>query len=149
MSSKVIMGVINTFEACGVLDIKVTSWPIPIWCGVRGTLIEMNSKDFNLLSTIMNEGLTSSSYFLSNLSLPSTSWLIIIVPKIGIVKVWTCKGMILKLVSPLKWTNWFDNRLYHKWHCWNSTIGSNFHKHKTWGLIFEIKENNLVGLWFK
>jgi hypothetical protein len=23
------------------------------------------------------------------------------------------------------------------------------HKHKTWGFIFEIKENNMVGLWFE
>jgi len=28
--SKVAMGVVNTSEACGVLDIKVTFWPMPI-----------------------------------------------------------------------------------------------------------------------
>jgi hypothetical protein len=41
--SKVIIGVVNTFEACEVLDIKKTSWLIPIWCGVRSKLIDMNS----------------------------------------------------------------------------------------------------------
>jgi hypothetical protein len=75
-----------------VLNIKVTSWPIPIWCGVIGTLVDMNSKDFNLLYGIMNEGLTCSSYFLSNLSLPSTSWLVIVIIGTCIVKVWTGKG---------------------------------------------------------
>ncbi len=46
-------------------------------------------------------GLTCSSYFLSNLSLPSIGWLIIMVIGINIVKVWTSKGMISKLVPPL------------------------------------------------
>jgi hypothetical protein len=29
---------------------------------------------------------------------------------------------------------------------WNFAIGSNFHRHKIQGFIFEIKENSLVGL---
>ncbi len=102
MSSKVAMGVVYTSEACGVFDIKVTSWTMPIWCGVKGTLVDKNSKYSNLLSNITYEWLTGSSYFLSDLSLPSTSWLTIVVTKIGIIKVWTCKGMISKLVPPLK-----------------------------------------------
>jgi hypothetical protein len=101
VSSKVVTSVINTFEACGVLNIKVTSWPIPIWCGVKGTLVDMNSKDSNLLTSMVNEGLTCSTYSLSDLSPPSTSWPIIMVIGIGIVKVWTSKGMIYKHVPPL------------------------------------------------
>jgi len=30
MSSKVVMGVVNTSKACKVFDVKVTSQPIPI-----------------------------------------------------------------------------------------------------------------------
>jgi hypothetical protein len=48
VSSKVVMGVVNTSKACGVLDIKVTSLPIPIWCGVRGKIVDMDSKYYNL-----------------------------------------------------------------------------------------------------
>ncbi len=46
-------------------------------------------------------GLTSSSCFLSDLSLLSTSWLSTAVIGIGIVKVWIGKNMISKLVPPL------------------------------------------------
>ncbi len=49
----------------------------------------------------MNEWLTSSSCFLSDFSLPSTGWLTTIVTKTSIIKVWTSKGMISKLVPPL------------------------------------------------
>ncbi len=101
MSSKVVMGVVNTFEACEVLEIKVTSWPMPIWCGVRGTLIDMNSKDSNLLFSMVNEGLTCSTCSLSNLSLLSIVWLTTMVIETSIVKIWIGKGMILKLVPPL------------------------------------------------
>ncbi len=101
VSLKVVTSVINTFEACGVLNIKVTFWPIPIWCGVRGTLVDMNSKDSNLLYGLVNEGLTCSTYSLSNFSLASTCWPIIMVTGIGIVEVWTSKGMISKHVPPL------------------------------------------------
>jgi hypothetical protein len=62
VSSKVAMGIIHTFEACRALNIKVMSWLMPIWCGVKSTLIDMNSKDFNPLSNMVNEGLTSSSF---------------------------------------------------------------------------------------
>ncbi len=97
VSSKVFMGVVNTFETCMVLDIKITSWPIHIECGVKSTLIDMNSKYSNLLSNIVNGGLTCSSCFLLNLSIPSIGWLTIMVTKISIVKVWPSKDMILKL----------------------------------------------------
>jgi hypothetical protein len=60
---------------------------MPIWCGVRSTLIDMNSKDSNLLSNMVDEGLTGSTCSVSNLSLPSTCWLITVVIEIGIVKV--------------------------------------------------------------
>ncbi len=49
----------------------------------------------------MNEGLTSSTCSLSNLSLSSTCLLTIVVTGIGIIKVWTCKNMILKPIPPL------------------------------------------------
>jgi hypothetical protein len=88
------MGVVNTIEAWGILDIKVTFWPILIWCVIRSTLIDMKSKILNLLSGIVNEGLTSSSYFLSNLSIPSIGWLTTMVIGAGIVKVWIGKGMM-------------------------------------------------------
>jgi hypothetical protein len=61
----------------------------------------MNSKDSNLLSGIMNEGLTCSTCLLSNFSLPSKCWLTIMVTKTCIIKVWTCKGIISKHVPPL------------------------------------------------
>ncbi len=98
---KVIMGVVNTFETCGVLEIKVTSWPIPIWYGVKGTLVDMNSKYYNLLSSMVNERLTSSTCSLLNLSLPSTGWLTTMVTGTCIIKVWIGKGMIFKHVPPL------------------------------------------------
>ncbi len=91
------MGVVYTSEACEVFDIKITSWPIPIWCGVKGTLVDRNYKDLNLLSSIIYERLISSSCFLSDLSLPSTSWLTTMVTGIGIVKIKIRKGMILNL----------------------------------------------------
>jgi len=37
----------------------------------RGTLIDMNSKDYNLLSSMVNEGLIGSTCSLLDLSLPS------------------------------------------------------------------------------
>ncbi len=97
VSSKVTMGVVYTSEACRVFDIKISSWPIPIWCGVKGTLVDKNYKDLNILSSIVYEGLTSSSCFLSDLSLPSTSWLTTMVTGIGIVKIKISKGTILNL----------------------------------------------------
>jgi hypothetical protein len=48
---------------------------MPIWYSVRSTLIDMNSKYSNILSSMVNEGLIGSTYSLSNLSLPSTCWL--------------------------------------------------------------------------
>jgi hypothetical protein len=50
---------------------------------------------------MVNERLTSSTCSLSNLSLPSISWLTIVVTGTSIIKVWTSKGMIYKLVPPL------------------------------------------------
>ncbi len=70
-------------------------------CGVRGTLVDMNSKYSNLLFSMVNERLTSSNYSLLDLSLPSINWLIIMVLQIGILKVSTTKGMISKHVPPL------------------------------------------------
>ncbi len=63
-------------------------------CGVKGTLINMNSKDLNILSNMVNERLISSTYSLLNISLPSIGWLTIVVFGIGIIKVWTSHGMI-------------------------------------------------------
>jgi hypothetical protein len=60
------MGVVNTFKACRVFDIRVTFLLIPIWWGVKSTFVDKNSKDYNLLPSIMNEGLTSPTCFLSN-----------------------------------------------------------------------------------
>jgi hypothetical protein len=60
----------------------------------------MNSKDYNLLSSMVNERLSSSTYSLLNLTLLSTGWLTTVVIETSIVKVWTCKGMISKLVPP-------------------------------------------------
>ncbi len=105
VSSKVITGVVNTSKTCMVLEIKITSWPILIWCLVKGTLIDMNSKNSNLLSNMANEGLTSSTCSLLDFSLPSTSWVIIVVNKTCMVEVWTTKGMISKLVPPLSRLN--------------------------------------------
>ncbi len=51
----VVMGVVNTFEACRVLEIKSTFWPIPIWCQVESILTNKNSKDYNLLSSMVNK----------------------------------------------------------------------------------------------
>ncbi len=56
----------------------------------------MNSTDSSLLFSMVNEGLTSSTYSLSNLSLPSTGWLTTMAIKTCMVKVWTFKGMISK-----------------------------------------------------
>jgi len=66
-------------------------------CGVKCTLIDIYSKDSNLLSSMVNERLISSTYSLLDLSLLSIGWLTIVVFGIGIIKVWTSKGMI----SPL------------------------------------------------
>ncbi len=69
--------------------------------GVKGTPVDHNSKDSNLLSSIMYEGLTCSSCFLLDLSLPSTCWPTIFVTRIGIIKVWIGEGMSSKHVPPL------------------------------------------------
>jgi hypothetical protein len=55
-------------------------------CG-QGTLVDNNSKNFNLLSNIVYERLTISSCFLLNLSLPSIGWLTTMVTGTSIVKV--------------------------------------------------------------
>ncbi len=91
--------------ACRVFDIKITSWPIPIWCGVRSTLVDKNSKDSNMPYSIVYEGLTCSSYFLSDLSLPSIGWQTIMVTGTCIVKVWKGKGMISKPIPPFSRLN--------------------------------------------
>jgi hypothetical protein len=80
------MGVVNTSEACEVLGIKITSWRIPIWCGVRGKLANKNFKDSNLLSRMVNEGLTGSTCSLSDLLLSTTGSLTIVVFVIGYSK---------------------------------------------------------------
>jgi hypothetical protein len=49
---------------------------------------------------MVNERLTSSTYSLLDLSLPSTGWLTIVVIRTCIVKVWIGQGMIFKLVPP-------------------------------------------------
>ncbi len=76
--SKVVMGIMNTSKACKVIEIRVISIPIPIWCGVKSNLIDKNSKYLILLSNTMNEGLTSSTCSLANLSLPLTCSLVIV-----------------------------------------------------------------------
>jgi hypothetical protein len=73
------MGVMNTSETCGVLEIKVISEPIPIWCGVRGKLANKNSKGPTPLLSIVKEGSTCLTYSLTNLSLPFTSLITIVV----------------------------------------------------------------------
>jgi hypothetical protein len=88
------MDVVNTSEACGVLEIKVISWPIPIRCGVKGKLAYKNSKDSTPLSNMVNDGLIGSTYSLSDLSLPLTSSLATMATWTSIVKVQTCNGMI-------------------------------------------------------
>jgi hypothetical protein len=105
VTSKVVMGVVYTCKACRVFDIKITFWPIPIWCGVKGTLVDKNSKDSNMPSSIVYEGLTCSSYFLSDLSLPSIGWQTTVVTGTCIVKVWKGKGMISKPIPPLSGLN--------------------------------------------
>jgi hypothetical protein len=42
-------------------------------CGVKGTLVNMNSKDSSLLSNMVNERLIGSTYSLLDLSLSSIS----------------------------------------------------------------------------
>jgi hypothetical protein len=66
----------ETSKACGVLDIKVISWPISIWCGVSGKLLDKNSKGFTLLSNnewkinmfnlFLYKSLTTSHRIISN-----------------------------------------------------------------------------------
>jgi len=73
VSSKVVMGVVNTFETYMVLIIKVISWPIPIWCGVRGKVANRNSKGLVPLSS------TCLICSLTNLSLPSTNSVVVVV----------------------------------------------------------------------
>jgi hypothetical protein len=53
------MGVLNVFEACKVLAIKVISLLIPIWCEVKGKVASRNSTGLVPLSNIINEGSTS------------------------------------------------------------------------------------------
>jgi hypothetical protein len=93
VSSKVTMGVVNIFEACGVFQIKVTFWPIPIWYGLKGELTYKNYKDYNLLSSMVNEGLIGSTCSLLDLSLSSTGLLTIMVTRTNIIRVWIGKGM--------------------------------------------------------
>jgi hypothetical protein len=49
----------------------------------------------------VNEGTTRLAYSLTDLSLPFIGSLVIVATWTCIVKVWTCKGMISKLVPPL------------------------------------------------
>ncbi len=44
LSSKVVIGVANTFDAWGVFKSKVISRPTPIWGGVKGMVVVRNSK---------------------------------------------------------------------------------------------------------
>jgi hypothetical protein len=76
VSSKVVMGVMNTSKACEVIEIKIISWPINIWCGARGKLVDKNSKGSIIRFSIINEGLTCLAYSLIDLSLPFTSSLV-------------------------------------------------------------------------
>ncbi len=109
----------------------------------------MNPKYSNILSNIVNEGLIGSFFFLSDLSLPSTGKLTSVVIETNIVKVWTCKGMISKLVAPL------SGLIGSVTSCTTDGVARTLllvlisHKHKTWGFIFEIRENNMVGLRFE
>jgi hypothetical protein len=101
VSSKVVMGFMNTSEACKVLEIKVISWLKPICCGVRNKLVDKNSKDSTLLSNTMNEGSIGSTYSLVGLSLPLISSLTTVATWTCMVKVWRCMGMIFEHVPPL------------------------------------------------
>jgi len=91
-------------------------------------------------------GLTSSFCFLSDLSLPSTSWLSIVVIGIGIVKVWISKGMISKLVPPLGGLTSLVTSCTMDGIVRILITSSNFHIHKTRWFILKIKENSMVGL---
>jgi hypothetical protein len=56
------MGVVNTSETCGVLELKVMSWPILNWCEVRGKVANKNSSGFIILfMSIANEGSIGST----------------------------------------------------------------------------------------
>ncbi len=83
------MGVVNTSKACEVLKIKIISWPIPIWHGVKGKLIDKNFEDFALLSSTINERSTCSAYSLIDFSLLLVGSLITMATWISIVKFWT------------------------------------------------------------
>ncbi len=95
------MGVVNTLKACRVLEIKIISWPIPIWCGVKSKLEDKNSKGPIPLSSIVNEGSKGSTYSLTNFSPPFISLVVTMVTWTCMVKIWTCKGTISKHVPPL------------------------------------------------
>ncbi len=53
------MGIINTFDAWGVLEIKVISKPTPIWGGVNGMVVNRNFKVSDLFFTT-NDGASIS-----------------------------------------------------------------------------------------
>jgi hypothetical protein len=60
VSTKVVVGVVNTFYAWSVLEIKVFSRPTPIWSGVKGIIINKNYNGLTLLLTT-NDGVIIGS----------------------------------------------------------------------------------------
>jgi hypothetical protein len=77
ISSKVVIGVANTYDVWGVLETKVISRPTPIWGGVKGMVVFRNSKVHTLVLTT-RVGVTIGS----RITLTCTTKVII------------CKGMI-------------------------------------------------------
>jgi hypothetical protein len=81
------MTIMNTSKAWEVLEMRVISWPIPIWCGVKSKLVDKNSKLSIILFNTINKRLTSSTYSLIDFSLPLIGSLVTMATWIGIVKV--------------------------------------------------------------
>ncbi len=106
----------------------------------------MNSKDSNLLSSIMNERLIDSSCFLSDLSLPFTSWVTTMVIETSIIKIWTGKGMIYKLVPPLSGLIGLITGCIIDGVAGTLLLVPISIDTKLGGFLVEIKENSLVGL---
>lgn len=77
VSSKFIIGVINTSDAWGVLEITVSFKPTPINGGFNGMVVDKNFKALNMLFTTNDDVSTS------------------------IATVTTSKGMISRLIPPL------------------------------------------------
>ncbi len=60
VSTKVVVGVVNTSYAWNAIEIKVISGPTPIWGGVKGIIANTNNNGLTLLLTT-NDGVTIGS----------------------------------------------------------------------------------------